>query len=366
LPAPSPDAAAQLWLDQIPLADRLAAAAHTDIRLWGWLAAGLVTIAVSVAVARGGLIGRLRLAIERNGPNPWLVRTAGVGAFALTVLAARALTDAIAGQPPVQAASGVLPGVGLAIIVLTPLQWLIRSRPRTWPWIAGTAAGVAILAATWLPYALSLGAATRPLPNGPVRAGLETMSRQAGLSSPFLGLSDDPAFVADVSGGLGPTHVTIGPRLLAGPPDQARALVGHVAGHFAHADILILSLIYAGMTAGALAALAAVYRPLARTMGVAEALGEPEGLPVATVVAVAAIALSTLGGGAYLRWANMRADAYALDRSRAPDGLARGLLSEWDHASVDPSPVEEALFYTHPPLRRRLVRIAEWQAARSG
>jgi STE24 endopeptidase len=166
-----------------------------------------------------------------------------------------------------------------------------------------------------------------------------------------------------VTGGLRPPRITIAPRLAAGQPDQARALVGHVLGHYVHADQFIVFLLYAALAAAALCGIAAAYRPTARLLGVTEGLGEPEALPVATVLAALALASATLAGGAYLRWANVRADAYALDMSRAPDGLAQGLLAEWDHSAVDPTSIEEALFYTHPPLRRRLTQIEAWRTS---
>jgi STE24 endopeptidase len=73
-----------------------------------------------------------------------------------------------------------------------------------------------------------------------------------------------------------------------------------------------------------------------------------------------------LAAGGYLRWANVRADAYSLDHAREPDGLAAILEREWDHQSLDPSPVERALFYTHPPIADRIAHAMAWKASQAG
>jgi STE24 endopeptidase len=157
----------------------------------------------------------------------------------------------------------------------------------------------------------------------------------------------------------------VGPRLAAGPPAEARALVGHIMGHYAHNDILIFSLVLGlGMLAGffAVARLAA---PLARLIGAknAASAADRESLPASAIILMLAIACAGLAGAGHLRWANVRADAYSLDHAREPDGLAAVIEQEWDHQSVDPSPLEEALFYTHPAMTGRLRHAMAWKAA---
>jgi Zn-dependent protease with chaperone function len=93
---------------------------------------------------------------------------------------------------------------------------------------------------------------------------------------------------------------------------------------------------------------------------------DPEGLPVAAIIAIVVLAASTLASSGYIRWVNVRADAFSLDHARSPDGLAAGLEREWDHQSVDPSPLAGAIFYTHPPLCSRLVHAMTWKTAHGG
>ncbi|MGH6957384.1 MAG: M48 family metalloprotease, partial [Caulobacteraceae bacterium] len=92
-------------------------------------------------------------------------------------------------------------------------------------------------------------------------------------------------------------------------------------------------------------------------------LADSEAMPGAALILLVSVACAGLAASAYLRWANVRADAFSLAHAREPGGLAAVIEREWDHASVDPSFPERALFYTHPPLKPRLQRIAAWEAA---
>ena len=136
-------------------------------------------------------------------------------------------------------------------------------------------------------------------------------------------------------------------------------------GHYAHGDVLGVALLVGLVLALGLVAVQRFAAPLARVTGARAAQGpaDPAALPTAALIVVLATACALLASGAYLRWANVRADAYSLDHARAPDGLAAVLEREWDHASVDPSPLEAAVLYTHPPLKGRLQQIAAWKAA---
>jgi STE24 endopeptidase len=181
-------------------------------------------------------------------------------------------------------------------------------------------------------------------------------------------MSPDPAFDADVTGGFGQARVVIGPRLLAGPPAEARAYLGHLMGHYAHQDILVVCLVVALALTGGMFAAQRWGAPLAGWIGGRRLAGpyEPEALPALAMIGLATLAVAGLAASGYLRWANVRADAYSLDHAREPDGLCAVIEREWDHDSVDPTPLEAAIFYTHPPLASRLRHAMDWKAAHGG
>jgi STE24 endopeptidase len=388
LAAPDPAIAASAWLARIPPAQLAAADAFTNTRLVGWAVGGAVFLALCLLLARTGALARLQGAIEVGRPRPWLSAAAAAGALTFVLGAAGAMVSGVCawrgdellarggGTPPAaglaahlaQAAAGLIPSVLAAVLLVPSLFWLMRRRPRSWPLVAGALLMAGILGLGWLPYALSAGPPLGPAPPGPAQDGVMRLVAETGLPVQAVLASPDPTFDADVTGGFGRAKVVLGPQMLAGPPAEARAFVGHVMGHYVHNDILIACLIFAGVLAAGLFAVPPWGASLARWLGAGavSSPAEPAALPALAVMGFLAATLAALAGSAYLRAANVGADAYSLDHAREPDGLAAVIVREWDHQSVDPTPIEAAIFYTHPPLEGRLVHAMAWKAAHGG
>jgi STE24 endopeptidase len=377
------NAAASAWLERIADGQRIAAQAFTDWRLEAWVAGALILLVACLAVSWSGLPARLRRLAETERPRPWLASALIASVLALLLSALKAVIDAVTdwrgerilgsggaslGAHLAHAATGVAPTV-FAAAVLTPLLlWLMRRLPRTWPLIVGGAVTGLIVAAVWLPYALSIGSPTTPAAAGPVRDGLLQLIAETGIPAHGVYASSDPAFDADVNGGFGVARVSVGPVIAADSPAEARAFIGHIMGHFVHNDILIVSLVLGVVMLLGFFAIAWLAAPLARLIGAKSlaSAADPEALPAIAIVLMAAMVCAGLAEGGYLRWANVRADAFSLDHAREPDGLAAVIEQEWDHESVDPSPLEEALFYTHPGMAGRLRHAMAWKAAHGG
>lgn len=372
------EAAARAWLERLPAAERLAAHARTDLRLVVWLGAAAVLTATCLVLARADLGGRLRRAVEGHRPRPWLASALTAAAVAAVVVGVKGLYDIlIAGR--LEGSTGSLAGLAtvfardvwsaaiLAFALAPPLQWLFRVRPRAGPLMGGVAAVAACAAIGSGPYAFGEGPALAPAPAGPVRDGLVRLIVDSGVPAHGVELSRNPAFEADVTGGFGQAHVVIGARVVRWPAAEARAYVGHLMGHYMHADVVAVFLIYGLVALGALAAIGLWAAPLARRLGAREATsaGTADALPAAAMILIFALGVGTLTTVGYLRWANVRADAFSLEHAREPDGLAAVLERTWDHESVDPSLIEAALFYSHPPLGERLAHAMCWKATRA-
>jgi Zn-dependent protease with chaperone function len=294
-----------------------------------------------------------------DGIGAWRVdatRAAGGGLPPAAGLAAH-LSSAMAGVPATIIA---------AAIFAPPLLWLMRRRPRSWSVIVGGALLVLILAAGWLPYAVSAGAPTALAPPSAARDAVAGFAESAHAGP--VRLSTDPSFSADVTGGFGHATVILGPLMAAGPPEEASAYVGHLMGHYVHNDVLFVCLVVAAVLITGLFTAQAFAAPLSRVIGERPApmCAEPELLPALAIIGAITIACAGLAGAAYLRWANVRADAYSLENAGEPDGLAAVIEREWDHQAVAPSPLETALFYSHPPLKDRIAHAMAWTAARAG
>ncbi len=383
-----PDAASRAWLARIPEAQQLAARAYTDAQLVVWIVGGGLFLLACVAIARGDLIGRLARVLEPRRLPRWLETAALAGALALILGALNAVIGGAGGwwayrqlergggvprqsslaAHLAQAASGILPGALVAALLVPPLLWLIRRMPRAWPLIASLPISALIVLAGWGPYALSLGPARPPAPPGAARDGVLRLIADTGLPARGVGLVPDRSFDADVTGAFGHARVVIGPDILAGPAPDARAYLGHLMGHYVHQDILLVCLVVSAVLAAGLFAIQATAKTLSARIGAGpiESLADPRGLPALAIIAALTVTAAGLAGAAYLRWANVRADAYSLDHAREADGLATVVEREWDHNAIDPPPIEAAIFYTHPPLSARVRHAMAWKAAHGG
>ena len=90
---------------------------------------------------------------------------------------------------------------------------------------------------------------------------------------------------------------------------------------------------------------------------------DPLAAPAVIAVAIVYLCLALTLDHAFIRAINVRADQYSLDHAREPDGLAQALLHEWKGEAVDPSALQEVLFYDHPSLQSRLDHAMRWKAA---
>ncbi|HEY1427444.1 MAG TPA: M48 family metalloprotease [Caulobacteraceae bacterium] len=381
-------AATNAWLARLPEAQRLAAQAATDARLAGFVAGAVVFVAAAAMVARTGVIDTLTRRIEARGARPWLASAAAAGLLALVLAVAMALVNAwsawrvgsalAAGGAPAAdtgfgahlapALAGVAPTVTAAVIGVPLLGWLMRRLPRLWPLAAGATAVASILALFWLPYALSAGPGGGPAPPGPARDAVAQLIAQTRLPATGVSFNPDPGFDVDVTGGFGRAKVTIGPALTAMPVAEARAITGHLMGHYIHHDVLNACLSGAAVIVIGLFAAQRWGAPLARALGARGVTdpSAPAALPALAIIGGVTLTLAWLAVAAYFRWANVGADAYALDQARAPDGLAAVIEREWDHNAVAPSPLETVLFYSHPPLSDRIAHAMAWKAAHGG
>jgi len=56
------------------------------------------------------------------------------------------------------------------------------------------------------------------------------------------------------------------------------------------------------------------------------------------------------------------ADRFSLEKAHEPDGLSKALVKTIEYRASSPGPVEEAIFYDHPSVERRVHRAMVWKA----
>ena len=366
-----PAAAAAAYLQRLPLAARDAAPAST---LTGeiLLAASVVVVMLAAwAVAGSGLLQRIEDRMQAAGRPRWMADAACGGALAgliglsLAPLALIGAGDAAARMAALLAALRQAAVLSLLGAVLAPgIYALMRWSPRLWAPVLGGFAAAAVFAMLWLPFATASGPARLPpAPPGAARAGLVRLIAEAGMPASEVYVSANPAIDADVTG-QGAARVVVSRGLWnIASPQELRASVGHLIGHYIGHDQLSIAVLLAVLALGFFLALQAFQAAAARLLGLSANRLDPAGAPALVLIAAVWLSLAAIADHALIRAVNVRADQYSLDHAREPDGLAVALLHEWQGEDPAPAPLQEALFYSHPSLESRLLHAMRWKAA---
>lgn len=371
-----PAAAAAAYVQQLPAAERAAAASHTAWSEGLGLAVVAVLLLACWAIARSGLLIRICARMDAAGRPGWMAGSACgavlAGLAALAVTPVELVGAVLAGEAPLAALAMALRQdavYALVGAVAAPLLFgLIRLAPRAWPLICGGFLATLVFASVWLPFAEASGPPPLPAaPAGAARSGLLRLIGETHVPASEVYISANPAIDADVTG-VGSARVVISRGLWAkASPEELRGSVGHLISHYVHHDQLSIALLLAALTVGLFLAAKALFEPAARLLGAAvNGPDDAAGAPVLLAIAAVYLCGAICADHAFIRAINVRADQYSLDHARAPDGLAMALLHEWKGQEVDPSPLQEALFYDHPALEGRLLHAMRWKAAHGG
>ena len=247
---------------------------------------------------------------------------------------------------------------------------LIRKAGRTWWLWSGGLAAFAISAMLLLSPILiePLFNDYKPVPEGPVRAALETMADEAKIPRDrifvYNGSRQSNNFTANVSGVFGSARIAISDVALGKASlDEVKAVTGHEIGHY------VLGHVWRSV--GVLSLLAILlffladrlFGRVARLLGSPATIADPVGFPVLlfTVSLLSLFALPVTN--AITRLGESEADAYSLRTVNLPDALSAALVKTAEYRNPRPHPLAEAVFYTHPSVERRVRSAMDWKAA---
>jgi STE24 endopeptidase len=257
-------------------------------------------------------------------------------------------------------------------LFLAAIYWLINRAGRRW-WIWSGAVAAAALAFMMLlaPILIEpLFNQYKPVPQGPVRTALEEMAAQAEIPADRIFMYDGSRqsnnFTANVSGILGSARIAISDvALKQASLSEVRAVTGHEIGHY------VLGHIWRGVAVFSVLAILLffladrLFPRVARAFGSSATIGEPRGVPVlfflVSLFGLAAMPITN----ALSRMGESEADAFSLRTVNEADGLASSLVKTAEYRYPRPHPLQEAIFYTHPSVERRVRRAMEWKAAQA-
>jgi STE24 endopeptidase len=261
-------------------------------------------------------------------------------------------------------------GTSIALIIL---YLVFRHAARSW-WIWGTIAMVIIAAtATMLApvYIEPLFNKYTELTDPRIKDPILAMARANEIPVTKVYQVDasrqTKRVSANVSGFLGTTRIALNDNLLKQCTlPEIREVMAHEMGHYVlnHGFKLVL---YSGVSflfVFGLARLcfdAAVGRWGAR-WGI-RGIADPAGLPLLSLILTGIFFVLTPVTHTAVRVTEREADAFSINTAREPDGMAKVALKLGEYRKLDPSPMEEFIFFDHPSGRARIRMAMDWKAA---
>jgi STE24 endopeptidase len=172
---------------------------------------------------------------------------------------------------------------------------------------------------------------------------------------------------ANVAGAFGTTRIALNDNLIKQCTlPEIRQVMGHEMGHFVlnHGAKLatysaIMFLIGFGLTSYVFDA---VVRKRGAAWGV-RGIGDPAGLPLLALIFMTFSFLLTPVSNTVGRVTEAEADIFGINTAREPEGFAKVSLKLGTYRKLDPTPIEEFIFFDHPSGRARIRMAMDWKAA---
>jgi STE24 endopeptidase len=172
---------------------------------------------------------------------------------------------------------------------------------------------------------------------------------------------------ANVSGFLGTTRIALNDNLLRQCTlPEIRLVMAHEMGHYVlnHGTKLLTYLGIFILIGFALTRILfdAALRRWGNNCGV-RGIADPAGLPLLALIFSTLLFLATPLLNTVVRVTEREADAFGINTAREPDGMAKVALKLGAYRKLNPTPLEEFIFYDHPSGRARIRMAMDWKAA---
>ena len=379
-------AATDAYLRSLPAADKLKSDSYFEGGYWLILWNALYGIVVSLVLLASGASARLRDAAFGIGRRRWLANSI-YGAFYIVVVALLSLPidlyqgffrehqyglsnqslAAWAGDTLIQLAISVV----TAALILPVIYAVIRRSPGRW-WLYGS-----LVATVFLVFTIMIGPVFlepllnhfQPLADGPLKQEILSMARADGVPAhdvlEFDNSRQTNRVSAHVSGLFGTTQISLNDNLIKQcTPDQVLAVLGHEMGHYVMGHVFNFVVYLALIVATGLAICGVGLRAVLRRFGAGWGLGGQDdiaSLPILAAFLTAYFFVLTPLLNTLTRTQEMQADIFGLNLARRPDAFAQTALKLSTYRKLEPTPLEEFVFYDHPSGRTRIMTAMRWK-----
>jgi STE24 endopeptidase len=257
-------------------------------------------------------------------------------------------------------------------LLLTVIYAVARAAKRGW-WIWGTVVTVVFLVvqiAIAPVYIAPLFNHYAPLPDSAMKSTILSMARANGIPADNIYTFDESRqskrISANVSGLFGTTRISLNDNLLNRcTPSEVLAVLGHEMGHYVMNHVAILLTWFGLLALVGFFFVDRAYRGLVSLFGGnwdVRTIDDPAGLPLLMALFSVFMLAATPVSNTIIRTAETQADIFGLNAARQPDAEATVDLKLGEYRKLDPSPLEETLFFDHPSGRTRIWMAMRWKA----
>ncbi|MEY2509147.1 MAG: endopeptidase [Verrucomicrobiota bacterium] len=258
-------------------------------------------------------------------------------------------------------------------ILLIILYAVFRRAPQTW-WLWSTGVVILFLAFGIMIapiYIEPLFNKYKPLADQKINESILTMARanQIPVTQVFeVDASRQSNRVsANVAGFLGTTRIALNDNLLKQCTlPEIRAVMAHEMGHYILNHIWKFLISYSLIVLISFAIVKWAFDAAVRRWGNqwrVRGIADPAGFPLLALIITAISFLMTPVSNTVIRVSEIEADAFGMNTAREPEGFAKVALKLGTYRKLDPTPLEEFVFFDHPSGRARIRMAMDWKAA---
>src|SRR5437667_12836 len=389
-----PAAATKAWLATVPQEKRQKSDRYFEGGYWLLLWNFLVAAAISIFLLESGISARLRDFAERicRGSSwlaqfPFQIACYAIPYFLIVGTLGFPLDfyeHFVREHQYGLATQSFLPwfreqwiGFGLTIIggtiLLIALYAVFRRAPRTW-WVWGTVVAVLFMTVVVVitpVFVEPLFNTYKPITNPEIRNPILAMAQANQIPAKQVFEVDasrqTTRVSANVAGFLGTTRIALNDNLLKQCTlPEIRGVMAHEMGHYVLNHGAKLT-IYFGIVALFGFGIARkifdwALRRWSERWNV-RGIADTAGFPLLMLIFGAFTFLMTPVLNSIVRETEREADQFGINTSREPDGEAKIALKLGAYRKLDPSPIEELIFFDHPSGRARIQMAMDWKAA---
>jgi Zn-dependent protease with chaperone function len=384
-----PAAATRAWLDTISPDEKARSDAYFEGGYWLILWNFLVTAAIALILLTTRLSARLRdVAARLTRFRPIQAGIYGIEFAIVTALLGFPLNFyegfvrehqyAMSNQTFGGWFGEWLKALAIAVVVLAIslaiLYRIFQATERTW-WIWGTIFGIILVTIGNIIAPVLIEPIFNkytPLTDPKIRDPILSLARANQIPVAQVFVVDQSRQTkrvsANVSGLAGTTRIALNDNLLNQCTlPEIREVMAHEMGHYvlnhgAKGTAFLAIFIFIGFGLAAM-----VFNRVIRKRGPAwgvTGIADPAGFPLLVLIFATYGFVLTPISNTIGRNIEREADAFAINAAREPDAAAMVALKLGKYRKLDPSPLEEVIFFDHPSGRSRIRMAMDWKAAR--